>query len=281
MGDGNGGGILYVVATPIGNLADLSGRAREVLATVDRIAAEDTRQTAVLLRHYGLSTPLVAYHEHNEEAMARRLVEALAGGERIALVTDAGTPLVSDPGYRLVRAARAGGLRVEPVPGPSACITALSAAGLPSDRFLFLGFPPRAHARRRAEFAAVRGEPGTLVWYESGRRIVATLSDLIQVLGGDREGVLARELTKLHETFLYGTLASLHGRLERDPEQCLGEMVLLVAGARAEAADEAEARRVLGLLLPELPLKKAVSLTAEITAARRNRIYELALEMRR
>ena len=272
-------GLLYVVATPIGNLADLSGRACEVLAGVDRIAAEDTRQTAVLLRHYGLGTPLVAYHEHNEEAQAPRLVEALAAGERIALVSDAGTPLVSDPGYRLVRAARERGLRVEPVPGPSACIAALSAAGLPSDRFLFLGFPPRSHARRRAEFSALRNEPGTLVWYESGRRILATLGDLIQVLGAEREAVLARELTKVHETFLGATLADLRERLEHDPEQRLGEMVLLVAGARAEAADEAEVRRLLGLLLPELPLKKAVALTAEISGARRNRVYALALEM--
>jgi len=272
-------GILYVVATPIGNLGDISERARQVLAEVDCIAAEDTRETKRLLAHLGISTPLLAYHEHNERAAAERLLETLAEGRSIALVSDAGTPLISDPGYPLVSAARARGIRVVPVPGPSALICALSASGLPSDRFLFLGFPPRTETQRRAWFDGVKDEPGTLILYESPKRAAATLADLEAVLGDGRRLVLARELTKRFETFLAGAPSALRERLRDDPEQQLGELVILVEGRReATGDDSAEALRVLAILAEALPLAQAAALTARITGARKNALYRLGLE---
>lgn len=272
-------GILYVVATPIGNLGDISERARRILAEVDCIAAEDTRETKRLLAHLGISTPLLAYHEHNEHAAAERLLEALAEGRSIALVSDAGTPLISDPGYPLVSAARARGIRVVPVPGPSALICALSASGLPSDRFLFLGFPPRTETQRRAWFDAVKDEPGTLILYESPKRAAATLADLEAVLGDERRLVLARELTKRFETFLTGSPSGLRERLRNDPEQQLGELVMLIEGRReAASADSAEALRVLAILAEALPLAQAAALAARITGGRKNALYRLGLE---
>ncbi|MBN2886516.1 MAG: 16S rRNA (cytidine(1402)-2'-O)-methyltransferase [Chromatiaceae bacterium] len=272
-------GILYVVATPIGNLGDISERARRILAEVDCIAAEDTRETKRLLAHLGISTPLLAYHEHNERAAAERLLETLAEGRSIALVSDAGTPLISDPGYPLVSAARARGIRVVPVPGPSALICALSASGLPSDRFLFLGFPPRTETQRRAWFDGVKDEPGTLILYESPKRAVATLADLEAVLGDGRRLVLARELTKRFETFLTGSPSALRERLRDDPEQQLGELVMLIEGRReAASADSAEALRVLAILAEALPLAQAAALTARITGGRKNALYRLGLE---
>ena len=217
-------GILYVVATPMGNLADISQRALEVLARVALIAAEDTRHTAGLLSHYGLRTPLTACHEHNEEKLVPRLLERLAAGEDLALVSDAGTPLISDPGYPLVAAARAAGLRVVPIPGPNAAICALSAAGLPSDRFVFLGFPPRTRAKRREWFVTLAQEPGTLIFYEAGNRVLATLADLAASLGPDRRAVVARELTKHFETFLDGTLAGLVPRIAGGPGSAKGRI---------------------------------------------------------
>jgi 16S rRNA (cytidine1402-2'-O)-methyltransferase len=271
------GGELYVVATPIGNLGDLGRRAAEVLGSADLVAAEDTRQTAVLLREYGIATPMRPYHEHNEQAETPRLVELLAQGRRIALVSDAGTPLVSDPGFRLVSAARERGIRVTPIPGPSALVCALSACGLPSDRFLFAGFPPRTGERRRALFRGLAAEPGTLIFYESGHRIRDTLDDLCTELGG-RRAVLARELTKLHETFLAGSPCALAQRLAMDPVQTRGEHVVLVAGADETAtADDAEAERVLRVLLEELPLKQAAGLAARITGRKKNALYKLGL----
>ncbi|AGA90257.1 putative S-adenosylmethionine-dependent methyltransferase, YraL family [Thioflavicoccus mobilis 8321] len=272
-------GRLYVVATPIGNLADLSSRAREVLAEVAAIAAEDTRHTRRLLTHYGIAAELIAYHEHNEAALTPRLLERLAGGDDLALVSDAGTPLISDPGFVLVRAARQRGIRVVPIPGPSAAITALSAAGLPSDRFLFLGFPPRTAARCRSWLAGLVDEPGTLVFYESGKRAVRTLADLAAVLGGGRRAVVARELTKQFETFLVGELAELAERLAGDAEQRLGELVILVEGASGgdDAAAAREQARVLGILAEALPLKQAAELAARITGGRRNDLYALGL----
>ena len=272
-----GAGLLYVVATPIGNLGDMSDRARKVLTDVALIAAEDTRQTRRLLAHFAISTPLVAYHDHNEGAMTPRLIEHLLAGRDLALVSDAGTPLISDPGYRLVSAARDRGIGVVPIPGPSAAICALSAAGLPSDRFLFLGFPPRGGARR-GWIESVAGEPGTLVIYESARRCIGTLSDLGAILG-ERRVVVARELTKRFETFLVGTAAGLAERISADPAQQLGEIVILVAGAQGGAGERAEQERVLRLLAAELPLKRAAAIAAEITGAKKNALYRLALDL--
>jgi 16S rRNA (cytidine1402-2'-O)-methyltransferase len=273
-------GVLYVVATPIGNLADLTQRARNTLIDVHLIAAEDTRETRRLLAHLGISTPLRAYHDHNEASAATALVDLLASGRDVALVSDAGTPLISDPGFRLVSAARERGIRVVPIPGPSAAICALSAAGLPSDRFLFLGFPPRSSPARRALLESVAGEPGTLVVYESGNRAQATLADIAEVLGEGRRVVIARELTKRFETFLHGSASELQEKLTSDPEQRKGELVILVEGSPSDAdPDLGEARRVLAMLCEELPLARAVALAARLTGLRKNRIYRLGLEM--
>ncbi|NKN33632.1 16S rRNA (cytidine(1402)-2'-O)-methyltransferase [Marichromatium bheemlicum] len=272
-------GVLYVVATPIGNLADLSERARNTLNTVDLIAAEDTRETGRLLAHLGISARMVSCHEHNAEGCCARVLEALAEGRDVALVSDAGTPLVSDPGYELVRAARAGEFTVVPVPGPSALICALSAAGLPSDRFLFLGFPPRGQSQRVELFESLAAEPGTLIFYESGKRAVATLRDLAAVLG-DRRAVIGRELTKRFETFLSAPPAALAERLEADAEQRLGELVILVEGRRGDVAPErAEQERVLRILAEALPLRRAAALAAQVTGAKTNALYRLGVEL--
>ena len=267
-----------MVATPMGNLADISHRALDTLGRVDLIAAEDTRHTAVLLAHHGLRTPLTACHEHNEARLVPRLLERLAAGEDLALVSDAGTPLISDPGYPLVAAARAAGFRVVPIPGPNAAICALSAAGLPSDRFLFLGFPPRTAGKRREEFATLARETGTLVFYEAGNRVLETLADLALILGDERRAVVARELTKRFETFLAGTLADLPPRIAADADQQKGEFVLLVAGCRDQDTVAAEGERVLRILAGTLPLKQAAALAAEITGDKKNRLYALGLE---
>lgn len=275
-------GTLYVVATPIGNLGDMTPRACGVLADVDLIACEDTRHSRPLLRHFGIDTPLAAYHEHNEGAQAPKLLSRLAAGESIALISDAGTPLVSDPGYVLVHGARAAGIRVVPVPGASAPICALSAAGLPSDRFLFLGFPPRGPAARREWIGANAAEPGTLILFEAGRRAAATLADMATVLG-PRKAVLARELTKRFETLLDGALPALAERVAADTDQQMGEVVILVAGARGGEDDRArvEQQRVLDILAAELPLKQAVALAARITGGNRNALYRRALAARK
>ncbi len=274
-------GVLYVVATPIGNLGDMTARACKILTDVDLIACEDTRHSRPLLKHFGIDTPVVAYHDHNERTQAPRLLARLASGTAIALISDAGTPLVSDPGFELVRGARSQGTRVVPVPGPSAPICALSASGLASDRFLFLGFPPRGETARRAWIGAIAAEPGTLILFEAGRRAAATLADLAAVLGA-RSAVLARELTKRFETLLEGPLPELAEQVAADPEQQLGEIVILVSGACTDADDEAaaEQRRILDILATELPLKQAVALTARITGGNRNLLYRRALAAR-
>src|SRR5690606_27013910 len=246
-------GVLHVVATPIGNLGDLSPRAGGVLGSVAAICAEDTRHTRQLLAQIGVSTPLLALHEHNEDALAPRLVARLQAGESLALVSDAGTPLVSDPGFRLVRAAREAGIRVSPVPGPCALVAALSVAGRASDRFAFEGFLPAKGAARRERLAALAGETRTLIFYESSHRIEAMLADAAAAFGDDRRAVLARELTKLFETVLDGSLAALHARVVADPDQRKGEFVVVVEGAGEDgAARLAEGRRVYGLLAAEL-----------------------------
>jgi 16S rRNA (cytidine1402-2'-O)-methyltransferase len=273
-------GRLYVVATPIGNLGDISQRALDVLGRVAAIAAEDTRHTRRLLSHYGIKATLVAYHEHNEAALTPRLLARLAGGDELALVSDAGTPLISDPGFVLVQAARERGIPVSPIPGPSAVITALSASGLPSDRFLFLGFPPRTSTRCRSWLGELADEPGTLIFYESGKRAVRTLEDLGAALGGRRRAVIARELTKQFETFLSGTLTELAELVRTDDQQRRGELVILVEGAGHddEAVLSREQARMLGILADALPLKQAAELAARITGARRNELYALGLQ---
>jgi 16S rRNA (cytidine1402-2'-O)-methyltransferase len=273
----NGGrGRLWVVATPIGNLDDLSPRARDTLRRVDLIAAEDTRHSAPLLAQAGSRARTLALHEHNEREQAARVVEHLRGGGEAALISDAGTPLISDPGFRLVRAAREAGYDVSPVPGPCAAIAALSVAGLPSDRFVFEGFLPAKGAARRERLQALAAETRTLIFYESSHRIVESLADAIGAFGGAREAVLARELTKLFETIIAAPLAEIATRVAADANQQRGEFVLLVAGAAGEAADAqlAEGRRVFALLREELPPARAAKLAAAITGAPRKQLYE-------
>ncbi len=268
-------GRLWVVATPIGNLGDLSPRAQEVLKKVTLIAAEDTRHSAPLLARYGIATRVVALHEHNERDEAERLVARLCEGGEIALISDAGTPLVSDPGFRLVRAARAAGIAVSPVPGACAAIAALSVAGLPSDRFVFEGFLPAKAAARRERLAELAGEARTLVFYESSHRVRECLDDMAAVFGAQRPAVLARELTKLFETVLDGDIASLVARVAADPNQERGEFVLLIGGRpEQEDARLAEGRRVFALLRDELPPARAAKLAAAITGAARKALYE-------
>jgi len=267
-------GTLHVVATPIGNLADLSPRALSTLRSVAAICAEDTRHTRQLLAHHGVEQSLVALHEHNEAGVAERLVARLLAGESLALVSDAGTPLVSDPGYRLVAAARAAGVKVSPVPGPSALIAALSVAGLPSDRFAFEGFLPAKAGARRERLSRLAGETRTLIFYEASHRIEETLADAVAVFGGDRPAAVARELTKLFETVLDGILADLHARVAADADQRKGEFVLLVQGvADEEATKVADGRRVYAKLAEHLPPSTAAKLAAELTGAPRKALY--------
>ena len=268
-------GKLWIVATPIGNLDDLSARAQTSLRQVDLVAAEDTRHSAALLQHYGIATRRVALHEHNEREVSADLVRQMRDGMQIALVSDAGTPLISDPGFRLVRAAREAGIAVSPVPGACAAIAALSVAGLPSDRFVFEGFLPAKPTARRAHLQALATETRTLIFYESSHRIVESLDDLAAVFGGDRRAVVARELTKLFETVLDDSLAGLGVRVKADANQQRGEFVILVAGAGddAAAARLAEGRRVFELLRKDLPPGRAAKLAAEITGAPRNALY--------
>ncbi len=264
---------LFVVATPIGNLQDISQRALETLGAVDCIAAEDTRRTGTLLAHYGISRPIVSLHEHNEEQVAPRLVERLAAGESVALVSDAGTPLVSDPGFRLVRLAAERGVDVRTVPGPSALVAALSVSGIAVDRFTFEGFLPPKAAARRKRLEALAGEPRTLVFYEASHRIVDTLSDLAVVFGGDREAALCRELTKRYETVRRDTLATLCAWVEGDADQQRGEFVLVVAGAPARADDLGEALAMARALTEFLPQSQAARVAAKLTGRSRRELF--------
>ncbi|WP_178086495.1 16S rRNA (cytidine(1402)-2'-O)-methyltransferase [Pseudomonas sp. GV071] len=274
-------GTLYVVATPIGNLDDISARALKVLRDVALIAAEDTRHSMRLMQHFGIPTPLAACHEHNERDEGSRFLSRLQAGDDVALISDAGTPLISDPGYHLVRQVRAAGIKVVPVPGPCALIAALSAAGLPSDRFIFEGFLPAKAVGRRARLEAVKEEPRTLIFYEAPHRILECLEDMELVFGGERVALLARELTKTFETLNGLPLSELRAWVASDSNQQRGECVVLVAGWQAPEGDEAvsaETLRVLDLLLKEMPLKRAAAVAAEITGVRKNLLYQVALE---
>jgi len=275
-------GVLYVVATPIGNLEDFSPRAAAVLSGVDLVAAEDTRHSRPLLRHFGINTPLTAVHEHNEREVMDGLLTRLQEGQSIALISDAGTPLISDPGFPLVRECHRRGIKVSPIPGPSATVCALSVAGMPTDRFVFEGFLPAKSAARRARLKQLQRESRTLVFYESGHRIMETLQDMREELGDERPALLARELTKLYETLMGDSLAGLLQAIEKDPMQRKGEMVLLVEGIKEEeiSGRAAEVERILGILLEELPVKQAATLTARITGEKKNAIYKQALAIK-
>ena len=268
-------GCLWVVATPVGHRDDFSARAIATLREVAVIAAEDTRHSKPLLLHHNIATPLLALHEHNEREVVDAIVRRLLGGESVALISDAGTPLISDPGFRLVRAARAAGVRCAPVPGACAAIAALSVAGLPSDRFVFEGFLPPKSAARRTRLQELAGEPRTLIFYESSHRVAESLADMRAVFGDDREAVLARELTKMFETVIGEPLAQLAARVASDPDQQRGECVILVAGRDEEAdAKLAEGQRIFAILREELPPAKAAKLAAAISGAPRKALYE-------
>jgi 16S rRNA (cytidine1402-2'-O)-methyltransferase len=271
-------GRLQVIATPIGNLADLSERAREALAQADVIAAEDTRHTGALLTALGLATPLLSLHEHNESRRVPGLLARLAQGERVALVSDAGTPLLSDPGYELVRAAIAAGFEVSAIPGPSAITAALAIAGLPTDRFCFEGFLPARERERRAALEALAHERRTLVFFEAPHRIVAALADIAAVLGPERAAVVARELTKAHETVYRGTLSELAARAATEANFARGEITLVVHGAPAAAAgvDERLLHRTIAVLSKELPPGRVAAVAAQLTGATRAAAYALA-----
>ncbi|HET7315142.1 16S rRNA (cytidine(1402)-2'-O)-methyltransferase [Salinisphaera sp.] len=272
---------LSIVATPIGNLDDMSPRAREVLAAADVIAAEDTRHSRRLTSHLGIATPLISLHEHNERARIERILARLAAGERVALISDAGTPLISDPGYALVAAVRGEGYAVLAVPGPCAAIAALSIAGLPTDRFVFEGFLPSKAGARRARLDALAGEPRTLVCYESSHRIAATAADLAARLGA-RRLVLARELTKLHEQSVALSADALPAWLAADDNRRRGEFVLVIDGApeREEASmQEISLDALLAELVPLAGTKKAAAIAARLTGTARNAAYRRAIEL--
>lgn len=273
-------GTLYVVATPIGNLGDMVPRAVETLQTVAVIAAEDTRHSARLLAHFDIKTPCVAYHDHSDELRTAQLITRLQAGESIALISDAGTPLVSDPGYRLVRSARQAGIPVVPVPGACAMIAALSAAGLPSDRFAFEGFLPAKQVARCNQLRSLADDPRTLIFYEAPHRILETLQDMVEVFGPEREVVMARELTKTFETIKGDKVAELAAWVAADSNQQRGEIVLLVQGAPKvdSEAMSPEHQRVMKVLLEELPVKQAASLGAKLTGLKKNFLYDWALQ---
>lgn len=273
---------LYVLATPIGNVCDVTLRALHVLAIVDAVACEDTRNTSHLLNRYGISQTLIAAHEHNEREAADKIIARLQQGERIALVSDAGTPAVSDPGARIVEAVRAAGLTVVPLPGASAAVTALSASGLVNDRFHFVGFLPNKSKQRETALLKLAHDSATLVFYEAPHRITETVDALLLAFGPQRQIVLARELTKLFETIHRCALAEAPAWLAADANRQRGEFVILVAGATSsedEAAD-ADAERILQILLAELPVKQAAALAAQITGQKKNALYERALQIR-
>ena len=271
---------LYIVPTPIGNLGDITQRAIEVLSNVDLVAAEDTRHTGKLLSHFSIQTKTFALHDHNEQQKAQVLVDKLLAGHSIALVSDAGTPLISDPGYHLVTQCRQAGVKVVPLPGACAVITALSASGLPSDRFSFEGFLPAKSKGRKDKFLEIAKVERTCVFYESPHRILDSLDDMLEILGPDREVVLARELTKTFETIQGMPLGELVEWVKSDSNQQRGEMALLIHGYRASEDDSIpeEVKRTVTILTKELPLKKAAAMAAEIYNLKKNALYKWGLE---
>ncbi|HEY2144772.1 MAG TPA: 16S rRNA (cytidine(1402)-2'-O)-methyltransferase [Steroidobacteraceae bacterium] len=277
-------GTLFVVATPIGNLGDLSVRARETLQSCALIAAEDTRHTGILLKHFGIETPQLSLHDHNEQLRAVEIIAHLRDGKSVALVSDAGTPAISDPGFELVRAAAAAGMQIAAIPGPCAAIAALSIGAQPTDRFCFEGFLPARGAARRQRLELLRQETRTLVFYESPHRVYETLEDCVVSFGEGRAATVVREATKLHETTYRGSLLELLNIAKADADFTRGEIVLLIAGAAPSTAPHDEERavldKVLTVLLAELPLKQAARLAAQITGARDNETYKRALHLK-
>lgn len=273
-------GTLYIVATPIGNLEDITQRALNTLAQVDLIAAEDTRHSGLLLSHYGIKKPFFALHDHNEQQRARVLVEKLQQGLNIALISDAGTPLISDPGFHLVRDCRNAGIKVSPIPGACAAITALCSSGIASDRFCFEGFLPAKSKARCDKLAELETETRTLIFYESTHRILDTLADMQQVWGNERYVVLARELTKTWETIVGEPLEQLIAWLKEDGHRIKGEIVLIVEGKPSVEQEEisAQAIKLLSVLSVELPLKKAAAIVAECFGYKKNSLYQYGLE---
>lgn len=272
-------GVLYVVATPIGNLQDFSPRGQMVLQKVSLIAAEDTRHSRQLLNHFGITTPLYALHEHNEKQASETILQRLMAGENIALISDAGTPLISDPGQRLLAQVHEHNLQTMAVPGANAAITALSVAGLPADRFVFEGFLPAKPSARLQRLEALVNETRTLVFYEAPHRIIACLQSMINVFGKQREGVLVKELTKMFETVKRGELESLSAWLQAEPNRQKGEFVIVIAGAMpqdSQVVDE-ETKRIFQLLHNHLSLKQAAKLTSDITGVSKNILYQLGI----
>lgn len=278
----NSSGTLYVVATPIGNLGDMTPRAVEVLQKVDKIAAEDTRHSGPLLKHFSISKPVISLHDFNERERLEQVIGALKQGESIALISDAGTPLISDPGFHLVRAAKSEGITVSPIPGACALIAALSAAGLPTDKFIFEGFLPSKNEARKQYLQTLQRETRTMIFYEAPHRLLDALQSLQEVFGGQRRAVVAREISKLYESLLSDDLDNLVKYYSAHTDECRGEVVLLLAGF--EQADDASVlvypQDVLSILLQELPLKQAVTLASKITGGRRNDLYEAALALK-
>ena len=273
---------LYAVATPIGNLADLTERARATLAGVAVIAAEDTRHSRKLLSHAGITASIIAYHEHSAAAAAERIVARIAGGEPVALLSDAGTPCISDPGYRLVRAVQDAGLRVVPIPGVCAAVTALSAAGLPTDRFRFEGFLPARREARRRRLEELANSPATLVFYEAPHRILATLEDCVELLGSEREGAVARELTKRFETIRRAPLAALRDGVRADENQSRGELVLMLGPPSRDAAAEPapELIHLLHGIAEHMPARAAAKLVAAYSGVKTRQLYERLVQGR-
>ena len=274
-------GILYIVATPIGNLSDITQRALQTFAEMDLIAAEDTRHSGLLLSHYGIKKPFFALHDHNEQEKAQVLVEKLKNGTHIALISDAGTPLISDPGFHLVRQCREAGIKVVPLPGACAAITALCASGIASDRFCFEGFLPAKSKARKDKLESLLEEERTLIFYESTHRILETLADMQEVLGEDRYVVLAREITKTWETIVGDRLITLRQWLSEDANRTKGEMVVIVEGKAKldkEAEFSAQAIKALRLISQELPLKKAAAIVAELYGYKKNALYQFGLD---
>lgn len=278
----NHSGILYVVATPIGNLQDITLRALDILKSVDAVAAEDTRHTSGLLSHFGLSKKLIAVHQHNEQQSAQMLLQRLQAGENVALVTDAGTPGISDPGAIVVDVLREHGVKIVPVPGASAVVAALSAAGITNNSFMFVGFLPASGSQRRKQLEVLKSQTATLAFYEAPHRIVECVEDMANILGANRRITIAREITKTFETFHRCALAEATIWLNSDSNQQRGEFVLLVEAAPIveAAAISEEAERILRLLLADLPLKQAVKLAVEITGIKKNELYEFALKLK-
>lgn len=276
-------GELYLVATPIGNMTDITERALGILNTVDIVAVEDKRRSSRLFSHFGIKTPMISYHDHSEEKQVKKIIDELLCGKSVALICDAGTPLIADPGYKLVKAAKSKSIKVLPIPGPCALIAAISASGLPSDRFIFEGFLPSKSNARITKIQNISEDPRTIIFYETPHRILEALKDMIKIIGPLRQIVFARELTKTYETFISGSLESVLEIIEKDLNQQKGEIVIVLAGADSleKRSETQDSKRILSILLEELPLRQAVSLGAKITGIQKNIFYKLALDLKK